>query len=406
MKRVDIAILGGGMVGLTVAVGLQRSGLKVLLLESQAAEPLVAAPALRVSALNLAAEQLLCHLGVWHQLVRKQPYTQMEVWERDEPAHLHLQASSLMQPHLGHIVENRALVAALWQQLGAGDVAVRQPCQIESIIPSAEGVLLQSVQEEPVLASLVIAADGAHSRLRQQLKIPMAEWDYGHSALVATIQTQEPHGGCARQLFTPEGPLALLPLWQPDLCSIVWSQSPQRIQQLQALPPEAFAQALTIASDGVLGRCELLSERAVLPLRARYARELLHQRCLLIGDAAHTIHPLAGQGVNLGLMDAAALIEQLRARQASGGDFESLAFLAPYVRWRKSEAVQMLAAMEGIKQMFAPAGGFHRWLRGTGIAAVDRLPPLKHALMRRAMGLSGELPTLARPDSMPVTGQN
>ena len=406
MKRVDIAILGGGMVGLTVAVGLQRSGLKVLLLESQAAEPLVAAPALRVSALNLAAEQLLCHLGVWHQLVRKQPYTQMEVWERDGPAHLHLQASSLMQPHLGHIVENRALVAALWQQLGAGDVAVRQPCQIESIIPSAEGVLLQSVQEEPVLASLVIAADGAHSRLRQQLKIPMAEWDYGHSALVATIQTQEPHGGCARQVVTPRGPLGLVPLWRADLGCLLWAPSPQRIQQLQALPPEAFAQALTIASDGVLGRCELLSERAVLPLRARYARELLHQRCLLIGDAAHTIHPLAGQGVNLGLMDAAALIEQLRARQASGGDFESLAFLAPYVRWRKSEAVQMLAAMEGIKQMFAPAGGFHRWLRGTGIAAVDRLPPLKHALMRRAMGLSGELPTLARPGSMPGTGQN
>ena len=398
MKRVDIAILGGGMVGLTVAVGLKTSGLNVILFEQQEPEPLVETPALRVSALNLAAEQLLRRLDVWQHLVRKQPYGRMDVWEKDGPAHLQLNARSLMQPHLGHMVENRALVAALWQQLADSPVVVRSPSHITSVATSSAGALILSELDEPVFASLVIAADGANSPLRQQLKVPMAEWDYGHSALVATIQTEEPHGDCARQLFTPQGPLALLPLWQPNLISIVWSQPPERAYQRQALSVDAFNKALTIASDGVLGRCSLVSERVVLPLRARYARELVKDRCVLIGDAAHTIHPLAGQGVNLGLMDAAALIEVIRRHMVPGAELQDLAFLAPYARWRKTEAVQLLAAMEGFKQLFTPGDGISRWLRGVGISVVDQMSPLKQQLMRRAMGLTGELPALARPE--------
>ena len=398
MKRVDIAILGGGMVGLTVAVGLKTSGLNVILFEQQEPEPLVETPALRVSALNLAAELLLRRLAVWQHLVRKQPYGRMDVWEKDGPAHLQLNARSLMQPHLGHMVENRALVAALWQQLADSPVVVRSPSHITSVATSSAGALILSEQDEPVLASLVIAADGANSPLRQQLKIPMAEWDYEHSALVATIETQEPHSGCARQLFSPQGPLALLPLWQPNLISIVWSQPQERAHQRQALTVDAFNKALTIASDGVLGRCSLVSERVVLPLRARYAREQVKERCVLIGDAAHTIHPLAGQGVNLGLMDAAALIEVLRRHMVPGAELQDLAFLAPYARWRKTEAVQLLAAMEGLKQLFTPGDGISRWLRGVGISVVDQMTPLKQQLMRRAMGLTGELPALARPE--------
>jgi 2-polyprenylphenol 6-hydroxylase len=396
MKSVDIAIIGGGIVGLAIAVGLKESGLRIAVLEQNEPETLTPDAALRVSALNLAAENFLQRLGAWNSLVRKQPYTQMAVWERNSHYRLQFDAASVMQPHLGHIIENRAIIAALWQQLTDSSVTVLRPCPIVSVSSSAEGALILPEQGEPLLASLIVGADGAHSRLRQQFNFPLTQWDYGHSALVATIETALPHGNCARQLFQTEGPLALLPLWQSNLCSIVWSVSPQRAQQLQSLPPAEFNKLLTIASDGVLGSCQLVSERALLPLKARYARDIIKDRCILVGDAAHTVHPLAGQGVNLGLMDAAALVEAVMKQVTEQRWNGETRFLAPYVRWRKTEAVQMLLAMEGIKRLFTPSDGLSRQVRDLGMGLLDRMMPMKQQLIRQAMGLAGEIPALAK----------
>lgn len=392
-KQSDVIIVGAGMVGLALALGLQRLGLKVRVLEKTLLADTQHADH-RVSALNLASERMLRHLGVWDLIAARQPYRQMQVWEQDAHSRLSFSADELLQPALGHIVANQAVVEALFQALQSSGTEVRYGCEPLQVEASAEGVSVR-LEHDTLQAALLVSAEGAHSRLRAHYHFPMLEWDYGHTALVATIATALPHEACARQVFLPSGPLALLPLPDPHHCSIVWSLPPQEAQALLALDAPAFAHRVSVASDMVLGMCQLLTPRQSFPLRARMARDLLRGRCLLVGDAAHTIHPLAGQGVNLGLMDAAAIIEAF-ARLPSGSQWDGeLAFLQPTLRWRKTEAAQMLAGMEGIKQLFA-TGGVVPPLRQLGMAALQRSPALKRRLMRIAMGLDGELPLMAR----------
>ncbi|PJG57567.1 FAD-dependent monooxygenase, partial [Aeromonas cavernicola] len=235
--------------------------------------------------------------------------------------------------------------------------------------------------------------------VRRQADIPLTSWDYGHHALVATVRCAEPHQAVARQIFTPAGPLAFLPLWQPDLCSIVWSLPAARAEALSACDDESFNRQLTAAFDARLGLCKVEGPRSAIPLTARYARDFARERLVLVGDAAHTIHPLAGQGVNLGLLDAAALAEQILQIQRAGGDIGLLANLRHYERWRKNEAAHMLAAMEGLKRLFSGAHPVKKLLRGVGLRAANLLTPVKDQLIRRAMGLDGELPALARADT-------
>jgi 2-octaprenylphenol hydroxylase len=236
--------------------------------------------------------------------------------------------------------------------------------------------------------------------VRRQADIPLTSWDYGHHALVATVRCAEPHEAVARQIFTPDGPLAFLPLWQPDLCSIVWSVPATRAEALCACDDEQFNRQLTTAFDGRLGLCKVEGARSAIPLTARYARDFARERLVLVGDAAHTIHPLAGQGVNLGLLDAAALAEQIVHTHRVGGDIGLLANLRSYERWRKSEAARMLAAMEGLKRLFSGANPLKKLVRGVGLCAFDALAPLKQGVIRAAMGLDGELPILAKGEKI------
>ncbi len=387
MKMFDVVVVGAGMVGLAVAAGLRDSGLSVALLERQVPTPVSPEAEPRVSALNLASQRFLARLGAWAHIQRAQPYRHMEVWEKDGFARLEFDAASVMQPELGHIVENRVVQQALWASLEGSAVSRLCPAGIERVSVNAKGALLLLDDGTPVLCSLLVAADGAHSWLRQQFDIPLTRWDYGHSALVAKVRTAEPHGDCARQIFTPEGPLALLPLWQPDLCSIVWSLPPERGEALLAADDARFNKALTCAFDARLGLCRLEGPRQLLPLQARFARDFARERLVLVGDAAHTVHPLAGQGANLGLMDAEGLVAQLCALQQAGRDPGLLANLRPWERRRKAEAAQMLAAMEAIKRLFAGAHPAQRLLRGVGMELLGHCAPLKHQLVAQAMGL-------------------
>ncbi|HEA3128862.1 TPA: FAD-dependent 2-octaprenylphenol hydroxylase [Aeromonas hydrophila] len=404
MQNVDVVIVGGGMVGLGLAAALKGSALKVAVVEGQLpASELDEAPDNRVSALSLASQRILQQVGAWRGIEarRLQPYVQMEVWEQDSFGRIAFDAASLRQPELGHIVENRVIQLALLEAILDGDnIQLLSPARASSLQSGEAGSLLLLEDGRALSAKLVVAADGAHSWVRRQADIPLTSWDYGHHALVATVRCAEPHEAVARQIFTPEGPLAFLPLWQPDLCSIVWSVPAKRAEALCQCDEEQFNRQLTTAFDGRLGLCKVEGARSAIPLTARYARDFARERLVLVGDAAHTIHPLAGQGVNLGLLDAAALAEQILRNQAAGKDIGRLANLRGYERWRKSEAASMLAAMEGLKRLFAGANPLKKLVRGAGLCAFDLLTPLKQSVIRAAMGLEGERPALAKGEKI------
>lgn len=400
MQSVDVAIVGGGMVGLAVACGLQGSGLRVAVLEQREPQPLAAdaAPALRVSAINAASEKLLTRLGVWSDIVARRAscYHGMEVWDKDSFGRIKFDDQSMGYSHLGHIVENAVIHYALWQKARqSSDITLMAPAELQQVAWGENDAFLTLKDGAMLTARLVIGADGANSWLRNKADIPLTFWDYRHHALVATIRTEEAHGAVARQAFHGEGILAFLPLRDPHLCSIVWSLAPQEAERMQQASDEQFNQALNIAFDNRLGLCSVESERQVFPLTGRYARQFAAHRLALVGDAAHTIHPLAGQGVNLGFMDAAELVDELKRLHRQGKDIGQYLYLRRYERSRKHSAAMMLAGMQGFRELFAGTHPAKKLLRDMGLKLADTLPGVKPQLLRQAMGLN-DLPEWLR----------
>lgn len=400
MQSVDVAIVGGGMVGLAVACGLQGSGLRVAVLEQHVPQPLAAdaTPQLRVSAINAASEKLLTRLGVWSDIVARRAccYHGMEVWDKDSFGRIEFDDQSMGYSHLGHIVENAEIHYALWQKVQRSpDITLLAPAEIQQVAWGENEAFLTLKEGTMLTARLVVGADGANSWLRNKADIPLTFWDYRHHALVATIRTQEAHGAVARQAFHGEGILAFLPLSDPHLCSIVWSLSPQEAERMQQASVDEFNQALNIAFDNRLGLCSVESERQTFPLTGRYARQFAAHRLALVGDAAHTIHPLAGQGVNLGFMDAAELIDELKRLHRQGKDIGQYLYLRRYERSRKHSAAMMLAGMQGFRELFAGENPAKKLLRDIGLKLADTLPGVKPQLIRQAMGLN-DLPEWLR----------
>lgn len=400
MQSVDVAIVGGGMVGLAVACGLQGSGLRVAVLEQHVPQSLAvdAPPQLRVSAINAASEKLLTRLGVWSDIAVRRAccYHGMEVWDKDSFGRIEFDDQSMGYSHLGHIVENAEIHYALWQKAQRSpDITLLAPAEIQQVAWGENEAFLTLKEGTMLTARLVIGADGANSWLRNKADIPLTFWDYRHHALVATIRTQEAHGAVARQAFHGEGILAFLPLSDPHLCSIVWSLSPQEAERMQQASVDEFNQALNIAFDNRLGLCSVESERQTFPLTGRYARQFAAHRLALVGDAAHTIHPLAGQGVNLGFMDAAELIDELKRLHRQGKDIGQYLYLRRYERSRKHSAAMMLAGMQGFRELFAGENPAKKLLRDIGLKLADTLPGVKPQLIRQAMGLN-DLPEWLR----------
>lgn len=400
MQSVDVAIVGGGMVGLALACGLQGSGLRVAVLEQQAPVPVLddAAPQLRVSAINAASEKLLACLGVWSAITARRVscYHGMEVWDKDSFGRIAFDDASLGYSHLGHIVENGVIQQALWEKVQqCSDVTLSVPATLQQVAWGENEAFITLQDGGMLTARLVVGADGANSWLRNKADIPLTFWDYGHHALVATIRTAEPHEAVARQAFHDDSILAFLPLADPHLCSIVWSLPPEEAGRMQQLSDEAFNQALCVAFDNRLGLCSVESERQLYPLTGRYARQFAGHRLALVGDAAHTIHPLAGQGVNLGFMDAAELITELRRLHSQGKDIGQHMYLRRYERSRKHSAAMMLAGMQGFRELFTGTHPAKKLLRDIGLKLADTLPGVKPQLLRQAMGLN-ELPEWLR----------
>ena len=393
MRTFDIAIVGGGMTGLALACGLKSTGLRIVVLEPH--PPALTftneqLPASRVSAINLASEKLLAYCNAWQYLnpERLSAYSSMEVWEKDSFAHIDFQAQDYHFHSFGYLIENKHIQSALWQaaqRIPSVTLCQEQPKLVEW---GENEVFITLEQGESLSAKLVIGADGAHSWLRKQANIPLTFRDYGQHALVATIKTELQHNHRAYQVFTGDDILAFLPLYQPEQCSIVWSASPEKIAQLQACDENQFNQLLAITFDHRLGLCRLQGERDTFPLTARYAQHFVEHRVALIGDAAHTIHPLAGQGVNLGFRDVIALIDTINALHQQGRDIGSPHFLRQYEQSRKYDAAIMLAGMQGLQQLFSGNNSLKKLIRDSGLALTNKLPLIKSYFVEQAVGFS------------------
>jgi 2-octaprenylphenol hydroxylase len=399
MQKFDVIIVGGGMVGLTTALAIRKqSDLTVAVIDTAAPTALSVEPETRVSAINLASQHIFENLNVWPaiQQMRLKAYQQMHVWDKQGFASLNFDQQSVNQAQLGWIIENNVIRQALWQQVEktAGITLVTD--KLSSIAEGDTEVFASFENHPPIIAKIVIGADGANSWLRQQMKMPIIFRDYDHHALVATVHCPQGHQNTAWQVFLPEGPLAFLPLYDDHLCSIVWSTSPAQAKQLLTTDITEFNKQITAASDGKLGAISLQSERGCFPLTMRLVHEFNQSRLILIGDAAHTIHPLAGQGVNLGLLDASCLAQTIAELANSQKDIAHTPTLNKFSRYRKTQAAEMIAAMELIKQTFAIKPKPLQLLRGFGMSLLDNISPIKQILVKQAIGDIANLPKLAQ----------
>lgn len=395
MKSVDLVIIGGGMVGLALAALLRNTDCRIKIIEKSPPPDIEDnAFANRVSAVNAAGEAMLRRVGALQQIPveRISAYDQMFVWEKDSFANIHFDnrdpvIRQLGLPHLGLILENRRIQAALWHQVSRQANAEIIAAAPQTVGIGENGAFLTLDNGEMLSAKLVVGADGANSWLRNHTDIPLNSRDYEHTALVCNVQVAESHERTARQIFAPDGILAFLPLPDEHLCSIVWSLPPEKARILLTCDEKSFNQALTVAFDNRLGLVELRSERATYPLTARYARDFAQNRLALIGDAAHTIHPLAGLGVNLGFADAVCLAQTIERHSAAGNDIGEYRHLRRFERTRKAEAVKLLATMEGLKQLFHGDHPIKKLVRGLGLSAANQLPLLKKQLIAQATGI-------------------
>ncbi len=396
----DVVIVGGGIVGSTLAAALARNGIGAAVIESAPPRPYSGGPyAERVSALNVASQRILSALGAWPHVAKRRvsPFRQMHVWDEGSHGSIHFSAADIGEPYLGHIVENDLVVDALHAALRQSDsVEVLQPLRVEAMSFSADAVRVRTSTAGVITAKLLVAADGARSRVRRTAAIDVARRSYRQRAIVANVKTELPHEETAWQRFLTTGPVALLPLADGN-CSLVWSCDTERAKALAALDKRAFAEALGAALEHRLGAVELIGERRAFALLKLHAQSYIGRRCALIGDAAHVTHPLAGLGANLGVADAASLAQVLQEAFAKGrADAGSHRVLRAYERWRRGENALVLTLMDAFKSGFGSRSRPLAALRGLALGTADALAPLNHLCIRRAMGLEGDLPLIAR----------
>ena len=388
--RYDVAVAGGGLTGLVAAASFARAGFEVLVVEGRERG---AAGDGRVSALTVASERILRRLGAWDRITGATPFRRIRVWEAERGAEIRFDAASVGAGHLGHIVENRVVAEALEAAIELSGVAWRRPSRVSEVELGRSEVTVD-LDTERVRARLLVGADGGDSLVRKLAGIPARGRDYGQLAIVCSVRPEHHHRDIAWQVVRPAGPLAFLPL-ADGLCSIVWATGREHAGHLLALEDDAFRHELEVAFERRLGAVERVGPRVGFAVRAIRAVSYTAPRVALVGDAAHTIHPLAGQGVNLGILDATVLAEVAADAMKRGRDPGGRAALERYERRRKAHNLAVDCAVDGFDRLYRARGRSVRTIRNAGLAATHRLAPIKRRIVLHASGFAGDLPDAA-----------
>lgn len=408
----EVLIVGGGLVGLSLGLTLAGAGMEVVVVDREdPATALAAAFDGRASAIARGSKQALAGAGIWSHLASAaQPILDIRVSD----GHIGQGASGFFVHYdhqevdgapLGYIVENRAIRQGLHRaEAAAGSLRLEAPRQLLDLTTETDRVVARLDDGRQIVARLAVAAEGRRSSLRAAAGIKTTEWRYPQAGIVCTIAHEQPHHGVAHEHFLPAGPFAVLPMTDADdgthRSSIVWTEREALAPAMMALPEDRFAAEILRRFGDSLGAVTPIGGRWSYPLSLLHARRYVGQRLALIGDSAHAIHPIAGQGLNMGLRDIAALAETIVDARRLGLDIGDAAVLARYARWRRVDNVMLIAVTDGLNRLFSNDIGPLRLARDLGLAAVNRLPPVKRFFMGHAMGLVGDLPRLIRGEAL------
>jgi 2-octaprenyl-6-methoxyphenol hydroxylase len=395
----DLAIVGGGIIGNTLAVALQNSGLRVVSIEAQSESISIAKN--RAYVFSMLSGQIFGGLGIWNEVLPQvTQFSQIQISDADYAGVVKMYPQDLGRETLGYAATHETLLTALQTKLrSATNITVMCPAQVVGVEYTATGaeITIQTPPGEPatkIRTSLVIAADGAKSALREQAGITTAGWNYWQSCITATIKPEKPHQNVAYERFWYAGPIGVLPL-ADGRCQVVWTVPHQQAEELRDLPAAEFLQELEHCTGGLLGKLELDSQRWLFPVKLMQSKDYIADRLALIGDAAHCCHPVAGQGMNLGIRDAAALAEILVAAHQAGEDIGSKKVLKRYANWRKPENWVILAFTDFLDRMFSTRLLPIVIVRRFGLFLLDRIPVFKYLALRLMTGLAGKIPQVA-----------
>ncbi|MWN89328.1 FAD-dependent oxidoreductase [Gilliamella sp. Pra-s65] len=389
----DVVIVGGGLVGLATACALSKNALNIAIIDNKIHQHEFFSHVgigIRASAINGSSQQYFSQIGIWDDLCnsnRVQEFTEIGVWEKNGQAHLSAHAKNYNCPNLGYIIENNVISHYLYQYaLNCPNINMYN-CEAIDCAFNDDFVFLTLADKSVLQAKLMIGADGAHSWVRKYENISTFERNYLHNAVITTVETEYPHQSCAKQVFYPNGIIAFLPLWQENKSCLVWSTKPDHAAVLASISEFEFSNKLFALTGDKVGKCQLINSRMVFPLKERFAKQFVKHRFVLIGDAAHTIHPLAGQGVNLGFQDSALLVSTIKTLVNEQKDIGLASNLKSYQFNRRKDTLIMLAAMRTIQDMFNGDNLLKKTLRTIGMNTIDHSPLLKRQLIKYAMNI-------------------
>jgi 2-octaprenylphenol hydroxylase len=397
----EVVIAGAGISGLTLAHLLSTNGIKCLVLAKDLPGGVTSTASYdpRTISITPASVSVLSSINVWQQLAEEKigRYNRIHVWDENSSGEIKFDCEEICEPVLGYIVEQSLLEEALNQAiLYNPNITLVKEDKVSGFTNHENNILVETQAGAAINANILVAADGNNSRVRSLAGLDFPKHDYKQKAIACIVKTSLAHENVARQRFLSNGPIAFLPMTDPHCCGIVWSAEAEHAAELLEMNDEEFKQQLQVAFESRLGEVLTIQPRLCFDLFRANAKNYFNGRCVLVGDAAHNVHPLAGQGANMGILDITTLAELIFTAKKNNRNIGSRTVLRRYERWRKCENSQMIWAMEGVKYLFEQNNNVINNLRNTGLNVINSMPLIKGQIMQYAMGLTGDVPSLVR----------